>query len=675
MKRMKKQSRISSDGSVFEGPETFSSQSKRGETMEDIFGPISDSDSQMSMVDAHKTIKSNLSNAVHHHSIGKSSSTQPPLPPPPPTAATTASTAAAAPAHNQNENNIESKTVPATGSNMHHEKEKHREKRRERKRKEREKQHHQQSINSKDDDNSVDIDVAARALEAQLIAHSEQQKSEEISNETIFSNAKENSAKNLSYEPASASLDKPYDDVFRFSETEDGPDNIFLRKEDTHRSKDKKKKKKKSRESRHHHHHSSHSSSFISPPTTPGLSIDTDDLPLSKPPTPPLIVHAETKPIDRPAELSKNVEAKVDPIAQHPTTAKPHSAEDQRKDAKQVISGYGSQIDATIHNTAIQSISTDLAEKTEPEKTQVAVDVDKSEILENIDSATMDKNEEKSRVIISQEETEDAVAALLGESFDMSGTDYSFTEEPIVEEATNLPTSDNTIAEEEAEEMRKAVQSLNTEEIDMKPDTPQSDNGLQIDTDTEEPDESNALQIDESVRIDENKQPSPAKSIKKSPLKETKESGMAGNQLSNECKKGISKPDSIQSTADANKIVDIVQKLQETAAPTDEESKKTTAASNPISTVVVAAPTIIAAKPKPHIEPPILPPIIPKMASIDTPTDLLSVSISTPTLTNKSNIMHIPSISASAEKPTAKPATASKYCIFAYNPDWNSKQN
>lgn len=626
MKRMKKQSRLSSDGSVFEGQETFS-QTKRGETMEDIFGPISDSDSQISSVDTHKSLKSNTL-----HSVGKASSTQQIT-----VAAATIATPTPTPmTHNQNENNAESKST--SSGNLHQDKEKHREKRRDKKRKDRVKQQHQQSITSKDDENSVDLDAAARALEAQLMADSEQQKPEESSSDFGFSNAKEMSSKAQSLERTSASPEKPYDDVFRFSETEEGPENIFLRKEDTHRSKDKKKKKKKSRESRHHHHHSSHSSSFISPPTTPGLTIDTDamdDLPPSKP-SPTVSQAPETKSIDRPVidPPVKPVETQAEPSKSEPpattTNKQQHSGEDKRKDTKTLIPGFGLEIDSSIHNTAVQSISSDLVEKPEPEKVD-----EKNVIKEMADSTSVDKIEEKSRVIISQEETEDAVAALLGESFGMTTTDY-FAEEPIVEDTANLPTSDDMIAEEEDEEMRKAVQSLNAEELDMKPDTPQSDIGLQIDTDTEEPDDSNELQIDESVRTDDNKQASPTKDAKKSPQKDI---GMANNKSSSaDCKKEIAKS---TDAVDASNKSEIAPK---TSVAASNESQNT-------ATTTAAQPTIIA-KAKPQVAPTILPPIIPKMASIDTPTDLLSVSIPTPTMV-KPNV-------ASEQKSTTKPTTTSK---------------
>lgn len=387
MRKLKKQNRLSSDASLFESQESFSA-SKRGEKMEDIFGPISDDDSHISSVDTHKSTKSNASSNTHLN-LNKS--------------CTQSST------HSQNENNIEPKS-----SSMHLDKEKHREKKREKKRKEREKQ--QQSISSKDDDNSVDLDAAARALEAQLLEDSEQ-KPEEMS-DFGYSAPKELANKCTTvHEPPLP--EKPYDDVFRFSETEEGPDNIYPRKEDTHRSKDKKKKKKRSRESRHHHHHSSHSSSFISPPTTPRLTIDTDaldDLPPSK-----------QSPIS--VDGNKSNEEPLDTKSKDGKSDSKHNDE-KRKDAKSMIPVFGLDVDSTIYNTAVQSISTDFSEKSEPEK--AAVDTEDL-TADSPDAKGSDKMEEKSRVVISQEETEDAVAALLGESFGMTD-DYSFSEDPIIEE-------------------------------------------------------------------------------------------------------------------------------------------------------------------------------------------------------------------------------------------------
>lgn len=105
------------------------------------------------------------------------------------------------------------------------------------------------------------------------------------------------------------------------------------------------------------------------------------------------------------------------------------------------------------------------------------------------------KPDEKPRAIISQEETEDAVAALLGESFGGKINTFSSYEE--AESSTthqtdieNTTLTNENIPEEDAEEMRQAVQNLNACEMEMKPDTPVSDSDiLLIDTDTEEADE------------------------------------------------------------------------------------------------------------------------------------------------------------------------------------------
>lgn len=105
------------------------------------------------------------------------------------------------------------------------------------------------------------------------------------------------------------------------------------------------------------------------------------------------------------------------------------------------------------------------------------------------------KTEEKPRAIISQEETEDAVAALLGESFGGKANDFSSYDESENDSTREIQIESTTIdngniPEEDAEEMRQAVQNLNASEMEIKPDTPVSDNDLLlIDTDTEEADE------------------------------------------------------------------------------------------------------------------------------------------------------------------------------------------
>lgn len=576
MKKLKKQNRLSSDASIFESQESFST-SKRGEKMEDIFGPISDDDSHISLIDVHKSApKQSASNNVHTNKTSTQSTM-----------------------HTQNENNMPESKL----SNLQSEKEKHREKKREKKRKEREKQ--QQSISSKDDDNSVDLDAAARALEAQLLEDSEQ-KPEEMS--FTYSSSKENTNKNTMQDTPP---EKPYDDVFRFSETEDGPDSLFLSRKsenmETHRSKDKKKKKKRSKEEkRHHHHHSSHSSSFISPPTTPRLTIDTDlldDIPPSKPS--PISID-ENKSSDEMKEVkSKEIKTEISQPSKH--------SDDKRKDSKSLIPGFGLEIDSKIYDSAVQSISSDLTENSEQEKVTI-----EEKPVASPESKQSDKTEEKSRVIISQEETEDAVAALLGESFGMDeADDYSFTQDPIIEETSNLQTSDGAIAEEEAEEMLKAVQSLNTEDIDLKPDTPQSDNGLQIDTDTEEQEDSNALQIDENVSNEEKSEQ--AKDTKKS-IQKDNESSKKSNETS---KSSVS-------------------------AGSSNASKTVEAGCNQTANSDTAKSSCVTQSKSSHAEPHILPPIIPKLGSSDAPNDLLSIGQSTPT---KTNIIQVPTISNEKPKP------------------------
>lgn len=192
------------------------------------------------------------------------------------------------------------------------------------------------------------------------------------------------------------------------------------------------------------------------------------------------------------------------------------------------IPGFDGKLDEQISESAVKSIS---------------VEFNSSILNSNVDEPKipvesppdllpkhMDKTEDsKSRVTISQEETESAVSALLGESFGNStNIDYSFQEdtleddlavvdsvnveaecpEPDEEAAIAAKAIETTIEplqpEEDAEEVNKAVQSLSTEEMDVKVDTPQSERGLQIDTDTEEnadeADSSGAsLKIDESV--------------------------------------------------------------------------------------------------------------------------------------------------------------------------------
>lgn len=157
----------------------------------------------------------------------------------------------------------------------------------------------------------------------------------------------------------------------------------------------------------------------------------------------------------------------------------PKSTDEKKPEPK--IPGFGTEIDEQIHESAVKSISYSMQEDDQVQSVVLPTDDVASD---GDDSKIDDKLEEKSRAIISQEETEDAVAALLGESF---GNDEDYSDsyaDPVVEEELVPPIS--SMPEEDAEEMLKAVQSLNAdEELDMKPYTPQSENDLQIDTDNE----------------------------------------------------------------------------------------------------------------------------------------------------------------------------------------------
>lgn len=464
MKKLKKQSRLSSgDNSMFESQESFSSM-KRGEKMEDIFGPLSDDDSHISNAStANKGQPMNLSPpAVSSSTIAATA--QPSL--------SASSTVTSAPkdfkqsssttrrypdeiqpmaVHSPDDSHLDTKWASSG----------YRQELASPVKRKSSFSGVPQSVSSKDDDNSVDLDAAGRALEAQLMEDS-QSKPDELSGDTKTTES--------------------IADVFNFSDGDDGVDNVFgpdrkFENLETHRTKEKKKKKKRSRDKKRHHHHSSHSSILsIDIPSTAGFGGEK----ASESPSLPSLTadNSSTDVIEAaPTKLA----------ADHTQSAPKHSA---AKDPKTLIPGFSVVIDESIHASAVQSISSDFAATTAVEpKPEPVVVVKATPEIAKID----EKLEEKSRVIISQEETEDAVAALLGESFGNAVDDYDecFEADPIVEEEEiNAPiVSDTVILEEEAEEMRKAVQSLNTDDLDLKPDTPQSENDLQIDTDTEDVDD------------------------------------------------------------------------------------------------------------------------------------------------------------------------------------------
>lgn len=495
MKKLKKQGRLASDASLFDSMENYnaSQSQKRGEKMENIFGPISDDDLQ-SVDSGYQLSSKNIEQLPETQSRKPSSDSNRSNSQPSDTQRSSTSNLT-------NVNKSQGASMPTLHQQAEPEpavklcsveKDKHRERKREKKRKEREKL--QQSINSKDDDNSVDLDAAARQLEAQLLEDIDPKPE----NDCIYSGSKDDGPNAVPEEPIVES--KNCDDIFRFSDNEDAIDNVFSSRKsestELHRSKDKKKKKKKSREEkRHHHHHSSHLSS-MSPPTTPRLTIDTSDLD-ERANDMDIVSHIKNEQIEN-HQNNASQKSQVSPSIR----SQDIKHDDKREDSKE--STFGMAVDKKHHESDVQSIPSDFDKLPEMDK---AKSPEKPPTPKS--SKAEEKSEEKSRVVISQEETEDAVAALLGESFGTINDDYDDEEfNPTNEgnETSNLQVVDGAlIAEEEAEEMRKAVQSLNTEELDMKPDTPQSDNGLQIDTDTEDQDDSGQLLIDVSASSEESK--------------------------------------------------------------------------------------------------------------------------------------------------------------------------
>jgi len=545
----------------------------------------------------------------------------------------------------------------------HADRERHRKEKREKKRREksqREQQNHAQQQSSKaetkvDDDNSVDMDEAGRALEAQLMI--------DFDSKTIPEEATPSTAATYRSDMA---------DVFRFSDTEDNHSVEMIKQGakpeqlEQHKSKDKKKKKKRSKEEKQEKMLQQHRRDSLpsvvptsSAPPTPGkLTVNVqaatkhaeehfDDKhvsspPLCKPsPSLPCLIGDDdddllltpkvkpTTPTSRGSDSltpSREKPRLISPIPKTPTIANssllstqsaetpvssgtgvtsssalattptsstaagasaavaaaagvessPTSASAQSKKKDIFIPGFDGQLDDMISESAVQSISAEfnssslLDNMADEPKIPVASPPGASKPLDKLEDS-------KSRVTISQEETESAVSALLGESFGTSSTaDYSLDGMDEMNSVSEIETPALVVAEPDEEaalaakaietagepaailedpeiepepepepdpepdpepeselepvaevgdpdELNKAVQSLRHEDmLDIKADTPQSERDLQIDTDTEEnPDEADSsgpsLKIDETVQSSS----SPEKSISHSSVRET----------------------------------------------------------------------------------------------------------------------------------------------------------
>ncbi|XP_060522030.1 protein split ends isoform X2 [Cylas formicarius] len=256
------------------------------------------------------------------------------------------------------------------------------------------------------------------------------------------------------------------------------------KKDERKESREKKKKRKRSKEerSKHHHHHHHDKNKIKSPeikkePVVEEIKELTEMKCQSQ--SMPTILDATSPIMEKLApEFTISPSTKesiqmVSPLPKTPTTSK-------EKKPEKLLPGFGTEIDETIHENAVKSISTDFEPIIKKEEPVIKEEIKEEKLEEQI--------EDKPRVVISQEETEDAVAALLGESFGNGQFNERYSDE-ISNPADVGPTLSEENNVQDDEEMRQAVQSLSVSDLDVKPDTPQSEHELQIDTDTEEQDE------------------------------------------------------------------------------------------------------------------------------------------------------------------------------------------
>ncbi|XP_060804882.1 protein split ends isoform X2 [Amyelois transitella] len=375
---------------------------------------------------------------------------------------------------------------------------------------------------AKEDENSLDVDAVSKAIEARLIEDTVS----DDENRSILE-----------------TLDIKRDDTNEFTYKNELSENNKINERHSEKNKkdcrEKKKKKKRSREQRqsrkdHHHYHHHHD------------KLEKSDILLEK----PLVeISNKTLLLDIPLPNEpENVADKSDDckslsespslprLTESPPTAIPdldsrdadpsspgvisiESSIDSEYLGKKMIevdeipmpapiecdisevplpSGDPAPIISDQSNSESTSFSCTLMDTIDSSETAVRSISNLSDTNSNVEKVEMSpkndkKVEEKPRAIISQEETADAVAALLGESFGgkVDFSDYEQVETNVSSqtEIESVTIETETIPEEDAEEMRQAVQNLNACEMEMKPDTPVSDSDLFIDTDTEEADE------------------------------------------------------------------------------------------------------------------------------------------------------------------------------------------
>lgn len=384
----------------------------------------------------------------------------------------------------------------------------------------------------REDDNSLDVDAVSKAIEARLFAESITDDENRSGLDTIpeYPNKNEqNELKKINDDIVDKANDKHSDKA----------------KKECREKRKKKKRNREDRQSRKEHHHFHHHDKtektevineqqepemsskdmlldipLPSDIPTANLSEKSDDnKSLSESPSlprlidsPPVITQSSTdsepkvsgneSPNNSSVDISMEIDypetkqVEVDDIPMPPSIENIDISEvplpdgppmEPQPKGEAFVSAFDEVKDIDKSECAVRSIS-NLTQEAEKQ----AEKVETVEIPNKIDK----KVEEKPRAIISQEETEDAVAALLGESFGGKVNSFSDCYEQVENDVTSQTEIETTsieteiIPEEDAEEMRQAVQNLNASEMELKPDTPVSDNDLLlIDTDTEEADE------------------------------------------------------------------------------------------------------------------------------------------------------------------------------------------
>ncbi|XP_046969369.1 protein split ends-like isoform X1 [Vanessa cardui] len=408
-------------------------------------------------------------------------------------------------------------------------------------RRKKEKKRKEKRYFTKDDDNSLDVDAVSKAIEARLFADSSNMDDNRTKQESLTDFASKKSENELKYPDINYKRES-----ITFNKYSDKS------KKESRERKKKKKKNREERQSRKEHHHSYHhekiskmegtfmennvqlspktmlldiplpndiqkveltdksddSKSLSESPSLPRItdsppflnqSDENNDMKSNECDTPNRLVVDDGIEIDY--DLTRNIEVNDIPM--------PPPIDNIVQDISEVPLPKDPPLDIeTDKQSSLSSFTLENEEDTDVKISEDAVrsipnvekDTEKQseKSMNDSHSCKIDKKiEEKPRAIISQEETEDAVAALLGESFGGKVNTFDGYEEVETNtvhqiEIETTPIENELIPEEDAEEMRQAVQNLNASEMEMKPDTPVSDNDLLlIDTDTEETEDTN----------------------------------------------------------------------------------------------------------------------------------------------------------------------------------------